>query len=156
MVIKYKEVNPLNCLISEDLKYLPNFDSIFWGRIPSKTLTQLRFFARMGSYNRILFHPTRIIFRQTFPPCLRLTNKLKIQAIFLLKFIMYQFNVKGDMGRHHLSISGASNECGISTSTINRSAGKTFPPKVKLSQGRVAILVYQVEEWLNGKRGGWQ
>ena len=69
---------------------------------------------------------------------------------------MYQFNVQGDMGRHHLSISGASNECGISTSTINRSAGKTFPPKVKLSQGRVAILVYQVEEWLNGKRGGWQ
>ena len=68
---------------------------------------------------------------------------------------MYQFNLKGDMGRHHLSISGAYTECGISTSTINRSEGKTFPPKVKLSQGRVAILVYQVEEWLNGKRGGW-
>ena len=158
MVIKYKEVNPLNCLISEDLKYLPNFDSIFWGRIPSKTLTQLRFFARMGSYNRILFHPTRIIFRQTFPPCLRLTNKLKIQAIFLFfrKFIMYQFNLKGDMGRHHLSISGAYTECGISTSTINRSEGKTFPPKVKLSEGRVGFRIYQIEEWLNGKRGEWK
>ena len=43
---------------------------------------------------------------------------------------MYQFNLKGDMGRHHLSISGANSECGISTSTINRSEGKTFPPKV--------------------------
>ena len=66
---------------------------------------------------------------------------LNVIAIFLLKFIMYQFNVKGDMGRHHLSISGASNECGISTSTINRSAGKTFPPKVKLSEKRIGFLV---------------
>ena len=69
---------------------------------------------------------------------------------------MYQFNLKGDMGRHHLSISGAYTECGISTSTINRSEGKTFPPKVKLSEGRVGFRIYQVEEWLNGKRGGWQ
>ena len=71
------------------------------------------------------------------------------------KLVMYQFNLKGDMGRHHLSISGAYTECGISTSTINRSAGKTFPPKIKLSEGRIGFRLYQVEEWLNGKRGGW-
>ena len=71
------------------------------------------------------------------------------------KLVMYQFNLKGDMGRHHLSISGAYAECGISTSTINRSAGKTFPPKIKLSEGRIGFRLYQVEEWLNGKRGGW-
>ena len=140
----------------DNLLFDPNLGSILEGQIPSKQLTRLSFGAIINPYNRILFHPLRIFFRQTPPTCLRLTNKLKKLAIFLLKFIMYQFNVKGDMGRHHLSISGASNECGISTSTINRSAGKTFPPKVKLSQGRVAILVYQVEEWLNGKRGGWQ
>ena len=66
---------------------------------------------------------------------------------------MYQFNLEGDMGRHHLSISGAYNECGISTSTINRSAGRTFPTKVKLSEGRVGFWLYQVEEWLNKKEG---
>ena len=69
---------------------------------------------------------------------------------------MYNFNLEGDMGRHHLSISGAYAECGISTSTINRSEGKTFPPKIKLSESRVGFRVYQVEEWLNGKRGDWQ
>ena len=68
---------------------------------------------------------------------------------------MYQFNVKGDIGRHHLSISCAYSECGISTSTINKSSGKTSPPKIKLSEGRIGFLLYQVEEWLNGKRRGW-
>ena len=68
---------------------------------------------------------------------------------------MYQFNLEGDMGRHHLSISGAYNECGISTSTINSSAGRVFPLKVKLSEGRVGFRLYWVEEWLNGKRGDW-
>jgi predicted DNA-binding transcriptional regulator AlpA len=80
--------------------------------------------------------------------------KQSILGQFLEK-LMYQFNLEGDMGRHHLSISGAYTECGISTSTINRSAGKTFPPKVKLSEGRVGFRLYQIEEWLNGKRGGW-
>ncbi len=68
---------------------------------------------------------------------------------------MNNFNVEGDLGRHHLSISGACAECGISTSTINREQGKTFPPKVKLSEKRIGFLVYQVEEWLQGARGGW-
>ena len=81
--------------------------------------------------------------------------KQAILSPFLINLFMYQFNLKGDMGRHHLSISGAYSECGISTSTINRSAGKSFPPKVKLSEGRVGFRLYQIEEWLNGKRGGW-
>ena len=139
----------------DNLLFDPNLGSILEGQIPSKQLTRLSFGAIINPYNRILFHPLRISFRQTPPTCLRLTNKLKKQAIFLLKFIMYQFNLKGDMGRHHLSISGAYAECGISTSTINRSEGKTFPPKVKLSVGRVGFRIYQIEEWLNGKRGGW-
>ena len=140
----------------ENSKNTPYFDSFFWVQIPPKQLTRLSFSAIINPYNRILFHPLRISFRQTPPTCLRLTNKLKKQAIFLRKFIMYQFNLKGDMGRHHLSISGAYTECGISTSTINRSEGKTFPPKIKLSEGRVGFRIYQIEEWLNGKRGGWK
>ena len=81
--------------------------------------------------------------------------KQSILGQSLESLVMYNFNLEGDMGRHHLSISGAYTECGISTSTINRSAGKTFPPKVKLSEGRVGFRIYQIEEWLNGKRGGW-
>ena len=69
---------------------------------------------------------------------------------------MYDFDLKGDLGRHHLSISGAVAECGISTSTIHREAGKTFPPKRQLSTSRIGFQVFQIEEWLNGKRGGWQ
>ena len=85
------------------------------------------------------------------------TPKFK-QSIFSSlkkKLVIYQFDLKGDMVRHHLSFSGAYTECGISTSTINRSAGKTFPPKIKLSEGRIGFRLCQVEEWLNGKRGSW-
>ena len=140
----------------DNLLFYPDLGSFLEGQIRPKQLTRLSFSAIINPYNRILFHPLRISFRQTLPTCLRLTNKLKKQAIFLRKFIMYQFNLKGDMGRHHLSISGAYTECGISTSTINRSEGKTFPPKIKLSEGRVGFRIYQIEEWLNGKRGGWK
>ena len=59
---------------------------------------------------------------------------------------MNNFNVEGDLGRHHLSIFGTSIECRILISTIGRSAGKIFPPKVKLSPKRVGILAYQIEE----------
>ena len=40
---------------------------------------------------------------------------------------MFEFNFQGDMGRHFLSISGSSAECGISTSKINKELSKTFP-----------------------------
>ena len=70
---------------------------------------------------------------------------------------MHDFNVKGDMGKHFLSISGASSECGISPSTINREVAKgTYPPKVNITSKRIGFLVYQVEQWLSGQRGGWK
>ena len=116
---------------------------IFWGRIPPKQLTRLQSSAIILGYKGRQDQVDTPEFKQS------------ILGQFLENLVMYQFNLEGDMGRHHLSISGAYKECGISTSTINRSAGKTFPPKVKLSEGRVGFRIYQIEEWLNGKRGGW-
>ena len=116
---------------------------IFWGRIPPKQLTRLQSSAIITGYKGRQDQVDTPEFKQS------------IFGQFLENLFMYQFNVEGDMGRHHLSISGAYSECGISTSTINRSAGKSFPPKVKLSEGRVGFRLYQIEEWLNGKRGGW-
>ena len=116
---------------------------IFWGQIPSEQLTQLQSIAIITGYKGRQDQVDTPEFKQS------------ILGQFLEKLVMYQFNLDGDMGRHHLSISGAYTECGISTSTINRSAGQTFPPKVKLSEGRVGFRIYQIEEWLNGKRGGW-
>ena len=116
---------------------------IFWGRIPPEQLTQLQSSAIILGYKGRQDQVDTPEFKQA------------ILSPFSINLFMYQFNLKGDMGRHHLSISGAYSECGISTSTINRSAGKTFPPKVKLSEGRVGFRLYQIEEWLNGKRGCW-
>ena len=116
---------------------------IFWGQIPPKQLTRLQSSAIILEYKGRQDQVDTPEFKQA------------ILSPFLKNLFMYQFNLEGDMGRHHLSISGAYSECGISTSTINRSAGKTFPPKVKLSEGRVGFRLYQIEEWLNGKRGGW-
>ena len=117
---------------------------IFWGRIPPKQLTRLQSSAIILGYKGRQDQVDTPEFKQS------------IFGQFLENLFMYQFNVEGDMGRHHLSISGASAECGISTSTINRTAGKTFPPKRKLSEGRVGFWVFQIAEWLQGKRGGWQ
>ena len=116
---------------------------IFWGQIPPKQLTQLQFSAIIARYKGRQDQVDTPEFKQS------------ILGQFLEKLVIYQFNLEGDTGSHHLSISGAYNECRISTSTINRSAGRTFPPKIKLSEGRVGFRLYQVEEWLNGKRGGW-
>ena len=116
---------------------------IFWGQIRPKQLTQLQSSAIITGYRGRQDQVDTPEFKQA------------ILSPFSINLFMYQFNLKGDMGRHHLSISGAYSECGISTSTINRSAGKSFPPKVKLSEGRVGFRLYQIEEWLNGKRGGW-
>ena len=120
-----------------------NLQVIFGVRIPPKQLTRLQSSAIILGYKGRQDQVDTPEFKQS------------IFGQFLENLFMYQFNLKGDMGRHHLSISGAYSECGISTSTINRSAGKTFPPKVKLSEGRVGFRLYQIEEWLNGKRGGW-
>jgi len=121
-----------------------NLQIIFWVQIPPKELTPLQSGAIILRYKGRQDQVDTPEFKQS------------ILGQFLEKLVMYQFNVKGDMGRHHLSISGACAECGISTSTINRTAGKTFPPKRKLSEGRVGFWVFQIVEWLQGKRGGWQ
>ena len=117
---------------------------IMRGRIPPKSLTQQRFTAiikrNKGEQDQVD----------------TLKSQRKIFKLLDRIFIMYDFNVKGDMGRHILSISGASSECGISTSTINREIEKgTFPPKQKISGRRIGFFVYQIEQWLKGKRGGW-
>ena len=115
----------------------------FGVQIPLKRLTLLGFSAIMLKYKGRQDQVDTPEFKQS------------ILGQSLESLVMYNFNLEGDMGRHHLSISGAYTECGISTSTINRSEGKTFPPKVRLSEGRVGFRIYQIEEWLNGKRGGW-
>ena len=62
----------------------------------------------------------------------------------------------GDLTPYFISIKEASVLCGISTSTINRNQGITFPPKKKISAKRQAFATYQVHEWLfEDKRGGW-
>ena len=147
-------------------KYLQQFkeqnllvESFLWVQIPLEQLTRLPFNAIISRYKRRQNQDflRAIICSNIFSYPLD-TPKFK-QSIFRAlkkKLVMYQFNLEGDMGRHHLSISRAYTECGISTSTINRSEGKTFPPKVKLSEGRVGFRIYQIEEWLNGKRGEWK
>ena len=134
------EEHPLHYL--DNLEGSINFNVLV--RIPPKSLTSLRFTAiikrNKGEQDQVD----------------TLKSQRKIFKLLDRIFIMYNFNVKGDMGRHILSISGASSECGISTSTINREIEKgTFPPKQKISGRRIGFFVYQIEEWLKGKRGGW-
>ncbi len=129
---------------------------IFGGRIPPKQLTRLKSSAIITEYKGRQDQVDTPEFKQAILSPSKQLNRPKKGQSFLEILVMYQFNVEGDMGRHHLSISGASAECGISTSTINRTAGKTFPPKRKLSEGRVGFWVFQIVEWLQGKRGGWQ
>ena len=134
------EEHPLHYL--DNLEGSINFNVL--SRIPPKSLTPLRFTAiikrNKGEQDQVD----------------TLKSQRKIFKLLDRIFIMYDFNVKGDMGRHILSISGASSECGISTSTINREIDKgTFPPKQKISGRRIGFFVYQIEQWLKGKRGGW-
>ena len=45
---------------------------------------------------------------------------------------------------------------GISTSTINRLVKKgDFPPKVKISPRRIVFMKKEIDNWIEGKRGGW-
>ena len=137
----------LNCVYFpshylDNLEGSINFNGLI--RIPPKSLTPLRFTAIMkrnkGEQDQVA----------------TLKSQRKIFKLLDRIFIMHDFKVKGDMGRHMISISGASAECGISTSTINREVEKgTFPPKQKISGRRIGFFVYQIEQWLKGKRGGW-
>ena len=134
------EEHPLHYL--DNLEGSINFNVLV--RIPPKSLTSLRF--------------TAIIKRNKGGQDQVDTPKSQRKIFKLLDriFIMHDFKVKGDMGRHMISISGASAECGISTSTINREVEKgTFPPKQKITGKRISFFVYQIEQWLSGQRGGW-
>ena len=133
-------------------KYLNQFqeqtlllESFLRGLIPPKPLTRLSFSA--------------IILRNKGGQGQADTPKFK-QLIFKFLnriFIMNTFKVEGDLGRHFLSIHGASVECGISTSSINRMVEQgTYPPKNEITSKRRGFRVYQVEQWLLGQRGGWQ
>ena len=136
-----------------NLKYIPlhfwdnlegSFNCTLLGRIPAKSLTRLNSSAIMirnkGEQDQVD----------------TLKSQRKIFKLLDQIFIMHDFKVKGDMGRHMISISGASAECGISTSTINREVEKgTFPPKQKITGKRISFFVYQIEQWLSGQRGGW-
>jgi len=124
---------------------MPFLRSIFRVRIPPKQLTRLRSSAIITGYKRRQYQGDTLEFKQTI--------FLKSKG----KFKMYKFHVNGDVGRHFISISGAAAECGISISTINRQEKKgEFPPKQKLGDSKVVFLVYQVEQWLQGQRGGWK
>ena len=120
------------------------FSPIFRGIILSKSLTRLSFNAIITRYKGGQYQVDTSNFRK------QIFNLL--QHIFIMNYL----KVEGDLGRHFLSIRGASDECGISTSSINRMVEKgTYPPKVNITSKRIGFLVYQVEEWLKGKRGGW-
>ncbi len=141
----------------------PFLEVIFGVQIPSDRLTSLKNCGIITRYKRRQNQDTtRAIYCSNIFPHLLDTLNFKTNIFTRLftrrfqKFIMNNFNVVGDLGRHHLSISGASTECGISISTIRREQGKTFPPIVKLSEKRIGFLVYQVEQWLKGARGGWK
>ena len=133
-----------------------------WGRIPPEQLTRLRSSAIILRYKGGQDQADTPKFKQAIFVLKRdelsnLTLQYQYFSQLIFNFLsMYNFDLKGDLGRHHLSISGAVAECGISTSTIHREAGKTFPPKRQLSTSRIGFQVFQIEEWLNGKRGGWQ
>ena len=132
--------------------------SFLWGQIPSEQLTRVQSRLYKGGQDQVdtpKFKQAIFVLKRDELSNLTLQYQYFSQLIF--NFLsMYDFDLKGDLGRHHLSISGAVAECGISTSTIHREAGKTFPPKRQLSTSRIGFQVFQIEEWLNGKRGGWQ
>ena len=133
----------------------PFLEVIFEVQIPHNPLTSLKKRGIITGYKqRQNQGSSRAIYCSNIFP--HLLDTLKFKTNIFKKFIMNNFNVVGDLGRHHLSISGACAECGISISTIRREQGKTFPPIVKLSAKRIGFLVYQVEQWLHGARGGWK
>ena len=61
-----------------------------------------------------------------------------------------------DGDRPFLFIKEAAQQAEISISTIDREvkAGR-FPPKIKLSARRRGFLRMQFNQWVEGKRGGW-
>ena len=66
---------------------------------------------------------------------------------------MNNFNVEGDLGRHHLFISCASTQCGISISTIHREQGKTFTNKASITSDLIKFGT-DYKSWLIDRSTG--
>ena len=104
-----------------------------WGQIPPEQLTRLRSSAIILGYKGGQDQVDTPKFKQAIFVLKRdelsnLTLQYQYFSQLIFNFLsMFEFNVQGDMGRHFLSISGASAECGISTSKINKELSKTFP-----------------------------
>ena len=118
---------------SSFLEQTPQIQVISWGRIPPESLTRLRSSAIILGYKGGQDQADTPKFKQAIFVLKRdelsnLTLQYQYFSQLVVNFLsMFEFNVQGDMGRHFLSISGASAECGISTSTINKELSKTFP-----------------------------
>ena len=58
--------------------------------------------------------------------------------------------------RPFMTIKEVSELFGISISTINRLVKRgEFPPKKKLSPGRIVFMKYQIQEWIDNRRSNW-
>ena len=58
--------------------------------------------------------------------------------------------------RPFLTIREVSELLGISVSTINRLVKRReFPPKRKISPGRMVFMKYQIQEWIDNRRSDW-
>ena len=118
---------------SSFLEQTPQIQVISWGRITPESLIRLRSSAIILRYKGGQDQADTPKFKQAIFVLKRdelsnLTLQYQYFSQLVVNFLsMFEFNVQGDMGRHFLSISGASAECGISTSTINKELSKTFP-----------------------------
>ena len=58
--------------------------------------------------------------------------------------------------RPFLTVEEVSKLLGISVSTINRLVKRReFPPKRKISPGRMVFMKYQIQEWIDNRRSDW-
>jgi len=118
---------------SSFLEQTPQIQVILWGRIPPESLTQLRSSAIILRHEGGQDQADTPKFKQAIFVLKRdelsnLTLQYQYFSQLIFNFLsMFEFNVQGYMGRHFLSISGASAECGMSTSKINKELSKTFP-----------------------------
>ena len=58
--------------------------------------------------------------------------------------------------RPFMTLKEVSELLGISVSTINRLIKRgEFPPKRKISPGRMVFMKYQIQEWIDNRRSDW-
>ena len=89
----------------------------------------------------------------------RKINGSEFYTLFKLFEMIYP-SAGGGFTSSLITIKEASTICGISISKIERDTRSgTYPPKIKLDQtnkgSAVRFFLFQIEEWLKGKRGDW-